>query len=65
MDFSDMYIIKNDDGDLTGVLEVDIGFDIMKLKDFTLPEALIYLDNHNIRAVYRGGVKGVLRFKKE
>lgn len=65
LDFSDMYIIKNDNGDSTGVLEVDVGFDIMKLKDFTLTEALVYLDKHNIRARYRGGVKGALHFKKD
>ena len=65
MDFSNMYIIKNDSGDFIGILEVDIGFDVMKLKDLTLTEALIYLEKHNIQARYRGGVKGVLHFKKQ
>ena len=61
----DHYVVNNDNGEPIGFLQVDIGFDIMKLKDFTLPEALVYLENNHIPAIYLGGVKGWLHFKKQ
>lgn len=60
----DMYIPVNEDGFPTGVLFVERGFDILKLKDMTITDALIYLDKNNISVLYRGGVKGTLRFKQ-
>ena len=59
----DMYILINDDGFPIGVLFVERGFDILKLKDMTITDALVYLDKNNISALYRSGVKGTLRFK--
>lgn len=59
-----MYIPVNEDGFPIGVLFVERGFDILKLKDMTITDALIYLDKNNISALYRGGVEGTLRFKQ-
>lgn len=64
VDNGDMYILVNEDGFPTGVLFVERGFDILKLKDMTITDALIYLDKNNISALYRGCVKGTLRFKQ-
>lgn len=61
----DRYVVNNDNGDPIGILQVEIGFDIMKLKAFTLPEALVYLENNHIPAIYMSGVKGRLHFKKQ
>ena len=62
---SDCYILKGQDGQLNGVLFVDLGFDILKLKDFSITEAIIYLENNNIPFMCRTGVKGTLCFKKQ
>ena len=64
VDNGDMYIPVNEDGFPTGVLFVERGFEILKLKDMTITDALIYLDKNNISVLYRGGVKGTLRFKQ-
>ena len=64
VDNGDMYISVNEDGFPTGVLFVERGFDILKLKDMTITDALIYLDKNNISVLYRGGSKGTLRFKQ-
>ena len=40
------------------------GFDILKLKGMTITDALVYLDKNNVEMLYRGGVKGTLRFKQ-
>lgn len=64
VDNGDMYIPVNEDGFPTGVLFVERGFDILKLKDMSITDALIYLDKNNISALYRGGVEGTLRFKQ-
>lgn len=64
VDTGDMYITINKDGFPIGVLFVERGFDILKLKDMTITEALVYLDKNDISALYRGGVKGTLRFKQ-
>lgn len=60
----DMYIPINEDGFPIGVLFVERGFDILKLKGMSITEALVYLDKNNIETLYRGGVKGTLRFKQ-
>lgn len=64
VDNGDMYITINEDKFPIGVLFVERGFDILKLKDMTITDALVYLDNNDISALYRGGVKGTLRFKQ-
>ena len=64
VDTGDMYLPVNEDGFPIGVLFVERGFDILKLKDMTITDALVYLDKNNISALYRGGVKGTLRFKQ-
>ena len=64
VDNGDMYITVNEDGFPTGVLFVERGFDILKLKDMTITDALIYLDKKNISVLYRGGCKGTLCFKQ-
>lgn len=64
VDDGDMYVPINEDGFPIGVLFVERGFDILKLKDMTITDALIYFDNNDISALYRGGVKGTLRFKQ-
>lgn len=65
VDTGDMYIPINEDGFPIGVLFVEQGFDILKLKDMTFTEAMVYLDKNNISALYRGGVRGTLRFKQQ
>ena len=60
----DMYIPINEEGFPVGVLFVERGFDILKLKDMTITDALVYFDKNDISALYRGGVKGTLRFKQ-
>ena len=64
VDNGDMYIPINEDGFPIGVLFVERGFDILKLKDMTITDALVYLDKNEISFLYRGGVKGTLRFKQ-
>ena len=64
VDNGDMYIHINEDGFPIGVLFVERGFDILKLKNMTITDALVYLDKNNISALYRGGAKGTLRFKQ-
>lgn len=64
VDTGDMYIPINKEGSPIGVLFVERGFDILKLKDMTITDALVYLDKKDIPALYRGGVKGTLRFKE-
>ena len=65
VDTGDMYIPINNQGFPVGVLFVERGFDILKLKDMAITDALVYLDKNNISALYRGGVKGTLRFKEK
>ena len=62
---ADCYILKDSDGQPCGVLFVELGFDIMKLKDFSITEAIIYLENNEIPFMWRGGIKGTLRFRKQ
>lgn len=64
VDSGDMYIPVNNEGFPVGVLFVERGFDILKLKGMTITDALIYLDKNNISALYRGGVEGTLKFKE-
>ena len=59
---TDVYILKNR-MNAYGVLEIDHNFDIMKLSDFTLEEAVSYLAENNIDFRLRTGVKGTLYFK--
>ena len=59
-----MYSPVNEDACPTGVLSAERGFAILKLKGMTITDALIYLDKNNISVLYRGGVKGTLRFKQ-
>lgn len=61
----DRYVVNNDNGEPIGFLQVENGYDIMKLKNFTLPEAWVYLENNHIPAIYMGGIKGRLHFKKQ
>lgn len=63
VDNGDMYIPVNEDGFPTGVLFVESGFSILKLKGMSITDALIFLDKNNIPFLYRGGVKGTLRLK--
>ena len=65
VDTGDMYIPINKDGFPIGVLFVERGFDILKLKDMTITEAMVYLDKNDIPALFRGGVEGTLRFKEQ
>lgn len=65
VDTGDLYIPINEEGFPTGVLFVERGFDIMKLKGMTFTEAITYLDKNNVGVLYRGGVKGTLRFKEK
>lgn len=64
VDNGDVYIPVDSKGFPIGVLFVERGFDILKLKDMTITDALIYLDKNNISALYRGGVEGTLKFKE-
>lgn len=48
-----------------GYLEVPRNFNIMELKDFTLTEAIIYLDKNNIPFKLKIGISGNLRFKEQ
>lgn len=64
VDSGDMYIPVDSEGFPVGVLFVGRGFDILKLKGMTITDALVYLDKNNISALYRGGVKGTLKFKE-
>lgn len=64
VDSGDMYIPVNNEGFPVGVLFVERGFDILKLKGMTITDALVYLDKNNISALYRGGVEGTLKFKE-
>lgn len=61
----DTYITINNEGFPIGVLFVERGFDILKLKDMTITDALVYLDKNNVEMIYRGGVKGTLKFKEK
>lgn len=63
VDNGDMYIPVNNEDFPVGVLFVERGFDILKLKGMTITDALVYLDKNNVEMLYRGGVKGTLRFK--
>ena len=64
VDDGDMYIPVNEDSFPIAALFAERGSDILKLKDMTITDALIYLDKNNISAFYRGGVEGTLRFKQ-
>lgn len=65
VDNGDMYIPINNEGFPIGVLFVERDFDILKLKDMTITDALVYLDKNNVEMLYRGGVKGTLKFKEK
>ena len=65
VDTGDMYIPINNEGFPIGVLFVERGFDILKLKDMTITDALVYLDKNDVAMLYRGGVKGTLKFKEK
>lgn len=64
VDNGDMYIPVNSEGFPVGVLFVERGFDILKLKGMTITDALVYLNKNNVDMLYRGGVKGTLKFKE-
>lgn len=64
VDNGDMYIPVNNEGFPVGVLFVERGFDILKLKGMTITDALVYLNKNNVDMLYRGGVKGTLKFKE-
>lgn len=64
VDNGDMYIPVNNEGFPVGVLFVERGFDILKLKGMTITDALVYLDKNNVDMLYRGRVKGTLKFKE-
>ena len=64
VDNGDMYIPVNNEGFPVGVLFVERGFDILKLKGMTITDALVYLDKNNVDMLYRGGVKGTLKFNE-
>ena len=65
VDNGDMYIPINEDGFPIGVLFVEKGFDILKLKDMTFTDAIMYLTKNNVKFLSRGGVKGTLKFKEK
>lgn len=50
VDNGDMYIPVNNEGFPIGVLFIERGFDILKLRDMTITDALVYLDKNNIGA---------------
>lgn len=64
VDSGDMYIPVNNEGFPVGVLFVERGFDILKLKGMTITDALVYLNKNNVAMLYRGGVEGTLKFKE-
>ena len=65
VDNGDMYIPINEEGFPIGVLFVERGFDILKIKDMSFTEAIAYLAKNNVKFLSRGGVKGTLRFKEK
>lgn len=65
IDDSDLYIPISSEGFPTGVLLVEKGFDILKLKDMTFTDTIMYLTKNNVKFLSRGGVKGTLKFKEK
>lgn len=64
VDNGDMYIPVNNEGFPVGVLFVERGFNILKLKGMTITDALVYLGKNNVDMLYRSGVKGTLKSKE-
>ena len=62
---TDLYILKNKDDKVYGSLEIQINFDILKLKDMSLTDAIVYLEKENIYYRVRTGALGVLTFKTQ
>ena len=59
-----LFLLKDKDGVISGYLEVDKDFDIMKLKDMTYTEAIMYLLENKITFRSRGGYPPTLHFKE-
>lgn len=59
-----LFLLKDKDGVISGYLEVDKDFDIMKLKDMTYTEAIKYLFEKKIVFRGRGGYPPTLHFKE-
>lgn len=59
-----LFLLKDKDGIISGYLEVDKDFDIMKLKDMTYTEAIKYLFENEIAFRSRGGYPPTLHFKE-
>ena len=59
-----LFLLKDKDGVISGYLEVDKDFDIMKLKDMTYTEAIMYLLENKIAFRSRGGYPPTLHFKE-
>lgn len=60
----ELYLLKDKDGVISGYLEVDEDFDIMKLKDMNFTEAIKYLFENEIAFRSRGGYPPTLHFKE-
>lgn len=60
----ELYLLRDKDDVISGYLEVDKDFDIMKLKDMTLTEAINYLLKNNIAIRSRTGYPPTLHFKE-
>lgn len=61
---NDLYVLENKNG-AYGFLEMEEDFDILKLSDFTLEEAVKYLSENNIEYRLVTGIKGTLYFKSD
>lgn len=62
---TDLYILKNKDGEVYGSFEIQRNFDILKLKDMSLTDAIVYLEKENIYYRVRTGALGTLTFKTQ
>ena len=60
----ELFLLKDKDDVIYGYLEVDKDFDIMKLKDMTLTEAISYLLENKIAIRSRTGYPPTLHFKE-
>lgn len=62
---TDLYILKNKDGEVYRSLEIQRNFDLLKLKDMSLTDAIVYLEKENIYYRVRIGALGALTFKTQ
>lgn len=60
----ELYLLKDKNDEISGYLEVDKDFDIMKLKDMTYTDAIKYLFENDIPFRSRGGYPPTLHFKE-